>query len=367
MKKLFICLACVLAYAALLCACGAAAPAATATPEPTPTPTEPPTEYTVTDESAEEILALADIESLERVDASGSHEYEALLELYNARPDVEVSWNYELGGQSYPNTTQELKVTSLDGLEDALRYLPELNYVDVIDTEATVDDLDRFSAIRPDIFYYWSFVHDGFTIRTDIECYSSLRGDRNHGFSDETMYPMLKYCKHLKALDLGHNQLTDSSISLIGELTELEVLIIADNPFTDASPLGNLSNLVYLEMFMCHGVDDFSFLNNLTKLVDLNLCYDEGLTDLDFLANTPDIKFFLFKYTSVTQEDYEYWQAQYPEAILNIGDGNRESCESGWRETERNYQIRYAFACWRSIVDYRNYWDVDYNFDTYNY
>ena len=70
-----------LLIALLLCACGGQ-PAPVPTPEPAPSPTpEPPRTIVLTDESAEEILALADCGYLERIDASASHEYEALLSL----------------------------------------------------------------------------------------------------------------------------------------------------------------------------------------------------------------------------------------------------------------------------------------------
>lgn len=350
----------------VFCACGRDSQPPAATPEPTPTPTPPPTEMVLGDESAAEILALADIPSLQRVDGTASHEYAALLELSHSRPDCEVFWNYEFEGTVYPSTATELKAQGLDGLEDAVRYLPALTYIDVIDTPATVEDLDRYYEINPDAFYYWSFVHDGFTIRTDIQVYSSLRDAIIHRFTSEELYPMLKYCKHLKALDLGHNDLTD--IYWIGQLKELEVLILADNPnLVDASPLGNLENLIYLEFFMNHGVEDFSFLNNLTKMRDLNLCYTDHIGEMEFLANMPDITFLMVKYSDCTSDTFKYWQAQYPDAIMVFYDGDIHSCNSGWRDTQRNYQIRYAFGNWRHVLDYNHYDDVSFNFDDFVY
>ena len=357
-----------------LCACGAEAPAtgaeepaqAVQTPEPPSEPTPAPTSWTVTDESAEEILALAEIESLRTVDATASGEYDALLELYRLRPDCEVLWNYSFEGTVYPNTATELKAQGLEGLEDAVRYLPALTYIDVIDTPATVEDLDRLYDINPDAFYYWSFWHDRFLIRTDIQVYSSLRDAICHRFTSEEMYPMLKYCKHLKALDLGHNNLTD--LTWLGKLTELEVLILADNPdLVDASPLANLTNLHYLEFFMNHKVEDFSFLNSLTNLEELNLCRTDHIGDMAFLENLPKLKFLMVKYSDCTRETFQYWEERFPDARMVFYDGNIESCDSGWRDTQKNYQIRYAFANWRHVVDYRHFDDVTIDLDRYVY
>ena len=366
MRKIWMML--ILAALLLCTACAAPAPEATPapTPEPTPEPTPMPTEYVIGSESAEEILALAEIPTLTYIDGRSSKEYAAMLKLRELLPDCEILWEYELQGVKYPSDTTELTVTDLIGLEDAIRYLPELNYIDLIESPATVEDLDRYSAINPDIFFYWSFVHDGFEIRTDIEVYSSLRDLGYHRFTDEEMYPMLKYCKKMKALDLGHNDITD--LSYIGQMKDLEVLIIADNPnLVDASPLANLEKLTYLEFFMNHKVEDFSWLDNLTRLDALNLCYCDYLTELDFLANMPDMGFGMFKFCNVSHEELSYWQEQLPEAYLTTNDGSIHSCEGGWRDTTRNHQIRYAFAAWQHVLDYRTYSDVDYDFSFYNY
>lgn len=364
MRKHLISIICILVFAFMLAGCGAsepeATPAPTATPVPTPEPTPMPTEYTITTESVEEILALAEIPTLEFVDAKGSTEYAAIVQLTELLPECEIVWEYEFQGVKYPSDTTELTVTELEGLEDAIRYLPKLNYIDLIDSPATVEDLDRYSEINPNIFFYWSFVHEGIVIRTDIEVYSSLRDLNYHRFTDEEMYPMLKYCKNLKMLDLGHNDIRD--LTLIGQLKDLEVLIIADNPnLVDASPLANLEKLTYLEFFMNDKVEDFSWLNSLTKLDALNMCYCTYLTELDFLENMPDMGFAMFKFCNVSKEELAYWQEQLPNAYLTTWDGSIHSCDGGWRETVRNAQIRTAFAGWRNIVDYRHFSDVDFD------
>ena len=363
MKRLLSILSALLLCLAL-CACGrAAAPEPAPTLEPTPEPTPAPTEYTITDESAEEILALAEIPSLRRIDAEGCREYEALLALREALPDCEIRWAVEVQGQKYPSDTRELKLSSLEGAEEALRALPELETLDLLEAGAELADLDRLSAIRPDVFYLWEFPFRGFTIRTDIECYSTLQDIGFTRADDEAFYPLLKYCKHLKALDLGHNGITD--VSMIGEMKDMEVLILADNPIVDASPLGKLKKLVYLELFLCHDIQDFSFLNELTELTDLNLCYDENCTSMDFLEHMPKMRFLLVKYAGISQSEFNRWAERLPEVEMVYWDGDRESCNSGWRDTHRNYQIRFCFSNWPNLVSFTHYDDALFNFDGY--
>ena len=174
---------------------------------------------------------------------------------------------------------------------------------------------------------------------------------------------MLKYCRRLKQLDLGHNVMTDASIRLIGELTDLEVLILGDNPnLTDLSPLGNLTKLTFLEIFLNHNVKDFSFLNKLTNLDMLEACYCDNLTSLDFLANMPNFKVGMFKYTGVSQEEFDKWEARLPEGAWMLLHGDGYSCSDGWRDILKTNQIQIADSSWRYMIDYRRFDDYDCNY-----
>lgn len=61
-------------------------------------------------------------------------------------------------------------------------------------------------------------------------------------------------------------------------MPQLRVLIIACNKVEDISPLANLTNLEYLEVFK-NKIRDISPLSGLTNLIDLNICfnYSQGL------------------------------------------------------------------------------------------
>ena len=354
---------------AILCACGVQnqppaipEPALTPepTPEPTPTPTPPPTEWTLSDESAEDILALAEIPSLVHIDATACSDYEALLQLQELLPDCEILWEYEFQGVRYPSDTTALTVTDLTGLEDALRYLPALTDVDLLEAGAKLEDLDRYYEIRPDVFYLWEFPWGPYTVRTDIPVFSSLQpiGFIPH---DESFYaPIIKYCTKLKALDLGHNRFSD--ITPIGRMKDLQILILADDQLTDASCLANLHELTFLELFLNEELEDFSFLNEMPKLRDLNLCYCRKLDSLEFLDNMPELETLLVKYTGLDSEYYNSWKEKRPDVRMVLWDGNPESTGSGWRETSRNRMIRTTFSNWPFVVRYESYNDLDFEF-----
>lgn len=355
-----------------LCACaGAQQPAAspeptvvpTPTPEPTPEPTPTPvTSVVLGEESAEEILALASNPNLREVDGTASAETEALAELQRLLPDCEVHYVYDYQGQSLPGDTAELTVTDADGAEEALRCLPCLKRVDMTACDWSVADMERLEELYPDIDFIWTLHFGSWTVASDITCFSTLRtGDpANHHFTNEELYPLLRFCHHLRALDLGHNSLTD--LTLIGQMHELQVLILADNQtLTDISPLADLSELYYLELFLCRDVEDFSPLASLTKLKDLNLSYDKHFSDLSLLENFPDFENGWFRNTGVTREQADAYLAGHPGVTLLVGSPSDPSSTAfGWRNTARNTAIRNAFTYWPTVADWRHWDDIEY-------
>ncbi len=333
------------------------------TPAPTPEPTQPPTEWTITGESAEEILALADIPSLRQIDACGSTEYDALIKLRELLPDCEIRWEYTFEGVRYPSDAVRLHASSLDGLEDALRALPALEEVELLEAAPTLEELDHLSEQWPDIFWLCELDFHGMPLRTDILVYSSLQPIGFYRHDDSFYYPLLKYCTRLKALDLGHNAIGPSSMELIGKLTDLQVLILADDCIQDASPLANLKELIFLELFLDKDIEDFSFLCELHKMKDLNLCYCKHLTSLDFMEEMPELEFLMLKYTGVNPQYFIEQQEAHPGIRMVLYDGDIESTTSGWRGTTRNKMIRTTFSNWPNVIRYDRYNDLDFNFN----
>lgn len=334
-----------------------ASPSPSPTAPPTPSPTPAPTSWVVTDESAEEILALGEIGTLREIDATASREYEALLTLCQMLPECDIRWVYPFGGEMIPSDTEELTVTDTEGLDQALRYLPDLRKVDMLACTLTTEEMENYSQLRPDIDFLWMVRFGKWEVRSDITIFSTLSTDIGHPYRyvDEEMYPLLRFCHKLRALDLGHNDLCD--LTLIGELSELQVLILVDNQrVTDISPLANLKNLRYLELFTDENIRDFSPLEGLTAMEDLNLSWCKYLDNIDFIANMPNFQNGWFRFTGVDREDVEQFSGR---DICFTYDHNREEVSStawGWRSTERNIAIRKAFSKWREIEEYIS-WD----------
>lgn len=322
------------------------APAATPAPTEIPATASPVSLTLDGSETADEILALSSLPSLREIDATQSREYEALLSLRELLPDCSIRWSCRFDGRSWPSDTRSLTVHSLDGLAELLCYLPALESVDLTGTDASLSDLEQLDAVRPDVFYLWDFEFNGQRIRTDVEVFSTRRDGMHHRFTDEELYPLLKYCRRLKALDLSHNALHD--VSQIGEMADLEILILADNYITDATPLRLCTKLTHLELQMNRGIRDFSFLPRLAALRELNVCYDPWCVNLDFLENMPDFAFGMFKFTDVDSDDYSAWADKRPDARLVYWSDDTDSNGNGWRDWPRNRAIRELFADWQA-------------------
>lgn len=328
-------------------------PLSAPSPSPTPEPTPAPTEYTITGESAEEIAALGEISTLRHIDATASREYEALAKLRAALPECEMDWVYELNGVEYPGDTEELTVETLDGLEDALRYLPDIRFVDMLACEVTTDDIDRCMEINPDADYLWWVKFGRWVVRSDIQIFSSMRTTDNHYYTNEELYPLLHYCKKMRALDLGHNALTD--LTDIGNMTDLQVLIIADNEYlTDLSPLKNLDKLYYLEMFLCINITDFSGLDGMVSMEDMNCRYCRYLDDPSFLANMPNLRMLYCANTGLGLREIAPYRIEG--CSYETASEDYSSVYHGWRATDRNIAIRHLFHHFEDVKEFIS-WD----------
>ena len=177
-------------------------------------------------------------------------------------------------------------------LAEILDRMPNLKEVRLFDAEMTTEDQEwLFDQYYPDVFFGFTIHIGPHAIRTDQTAFSTLhyssptKDDPRH--TSEELYA-LRMCTRLKALDLGHNYLTD--LNFLYFMPDIEVLIISPNyGLEDISPVANCKNLVYLECFNTP-ITDLSPLAGLTELRDLNLTRDGLITDLSPLYNLPKLQ-----------------------------------------------------------------------------
>ena len=316
----------------------------------------------LTGEGPEEILALLGETALEYVDASASTCYPELLALHAALPDCVIDYSLDLGGQTVRSTDtaaalEKGNAITPEELTEKLDYLPWLEELDIFALNWPEADCLAVMEAHPGLKLIWPVRFIDYVVPSNITCFSSQ--PRTLFCTTERLMPLFTYCTDLVALDLGHQVLRD--LEPIRNLKKLKVLILADSAITDISPLEDLTELEYLELFVNAAITDFTPLEKLTKMVDLNLCYCNQLDNLDFLDNMPNLEmaWFSFGYNRFTPEQQAKVREAHPDCTFMFLPG-RESTGDGWRQTDRNVEIRRAFRNWRLVEKFVSWDDVTY-------
>ena len=318
--------------------------------------------------------ALGRLHALQRLDLRGAElspvELKALLPLCPA----DTSYDIFLFGRTFSADSEEFDlsgtpVSDTAGIEAAVSLMPKLKKVVMCGCGLSDEEMEALCAQYPDVDFIWLITFGGgrFTVRTDLVSFSTLRthfGEEQHRFTDEELAPLFRYCRHLRALDLGHNYIRD--ITPIGELRELRILILGDNPYLeDFSPLGNLTELEYLELFNSHVDYDFSFLYKLHKIRYLNLSFFSALDDIAYIDGMPELKMFWLRGTGIPDETAATYAAQRPDVLFHYGNCGwvaSATCH-GWRKTETNILVRTLFRSWRDVAAINGLDDVRFDPD----
>lgn len=185
-----------------------------------------------------------------------------------------------------------IRTVDREELAALIDEMPNVKEVRLFDAEMTTEDQEwLFDRYYPKIFFGFTIHIGPHTIRTDQTAFSTLhyssptKDDPRH--TSEELF-CLRMCTRLKALDLGHNYLTD--LNFLNWMPDIEVLIISPNyGLKDISPVANCKNLVYLECFNTP-ITDLSPLAGCTKLRDLNLTRDGLITDISPIIDLPNLE-----------------------------------------------------------------------------
>ncbi len=280
--------------------------------------------------------------------------FEQMDALTAAFPQISFSFSFELFSRQLTTQTMELDLngytlSSPEEIADKLKYLPNLTTADLSNCGLTNEQMEQLIAQFPSVKFVWVIKIGAWEVRTDITAFS--KGNRKTfpngmgrfteegktNFHDEDIQ-VLKYCKDLVYLDLGHgNRITD--VSVISQLTNLRVLIVSMNKIVDISPLASLKNLECLEIYQ-NPITDISVVTELSKLKYLNCSatYIDDITPLLGLTNLEMLWFVNVR--NVTQEQRQ--QLNDTLTNCNICFRANSSGEGGW--TGNGLYIEYQTA-----------------------
>ena len=230
-------------------------------------------------------------------------------------------------------------------LEAFMSSLPNLKKLDMYATEIRRGRIAHLAAAFPQVEFGWTMVIEPCSnklhperrrlhlVRADDTAFSTLHNKYCTGHTDLD-FSVLKYCRNLQALDIGHNKVTD--LSFLYDLPHLKVLILALNNISDITPIGSLKELEYLEIFRNY-ITDISPLANCKNLVDLNLCNNtisdySPLLELKHLRRLWLARSNNYGNVPLPSGTVDKLQAALPDCLINT---TSTGTEGGWRNHVR--------------------------------
>lgn len=192
-----------------------------------------------------------------------------LMKLANNFPDILVRCELPLAGQRFLTDLTEIDISGCTVTEDEidrmLPYFPRLEKLDMSFCGIADEEMDALNQRHPEVSIVWTLKIGEAKTRTDAIYF--YPAEVNYYPTNAEM-EKLRYCHDLIAVDIGHTRATDCEF--LWHTPKVKYLILADTGITDITPVGNLNDLIYLELFNLK-IDDYSPLLNCKKLQDLNI------------------------------------------------------------------------------------------------
>lgn len=191
------------------------------------------------------------------------------MEICDSLPGILVRCELPLAGQYFSTDSTRIDISNcpvtVEEVEQILPYFPLLEKLDMSFCGIADEDMDALNQRHPEVSIVWTVTIGMVKTRTDAVYF--YPAEANYYPTNEEM-TKLRYCTELVAIDIGHTRATDCEF--LWYTPKVRYLILADTGITDITPVGNLKELIYLELFNLR-TKDYSPLLNCTKLQDLNI------------------------------------------------------------------------------------------------
>ena len=284
---------------------------------------------------------------LQRLDFTGCGlGTDALQPVAEAHPELTVVWTMDLYGVPVSTDAEEIDLSRRDvrdggaAVESVLPCFRHLKKVDMSRCGVSNEEMDALDQRHPDVRFVWTVFFSIYSLKTDATNFIAARFvNQAKLYSGECW--VLRYCRDLQALDLGHKNLTD--LNFLYELPKLKYLILVENDIRDITPIGSLQDLIYLEIFWTK-VEDLSPLINCKKLLDLNICYIYSKPDraFDVLMQMPWLERLWYCGNALSDEQIGALAANMPDCEMYMLP-HGESTGGTWRTHPRYYEMRDFF------------------------
>ncbi len=260
-----------------------------------------------------------------------------------AYPGADVIWRFTIYGVEVGSTDEEVDLSNIPiadtaEIENALPYMPHLRKVVMCDCGISDEDMDALNRRYDDVRFVW-MVHFGtYYLRTDETSFiaSLFKGSEGNycNLYDDMVQP-LRYCTDLVALDLGH--MSFKKCDFVSGMTHLRFLILADGKVDDISPLANLKELYFCELFL-DPFTDISPLLQCPALRHLNICHCE-IADVDDLLKMTWLDRLWFMSEYLSYEDLHRLLDGLPDTQKQLG-MTGTATGGTWRYDPSYYEMR---------------------------
>lgn len=285
-------------------------------------------------ELLEKLQYLPEMESIHFVQPQMAGE--DLLALRQRYPDIAITWEKDVLGQTFCDDVTELDfsgtlLTSTEEMEEAMTYFPSLQKLILSDCGLDYEELAAYrDRVRDRYKVVWTVVCGRISIRTDAESIMSYKYNM-FDLQDKELVN-LKYCEDMICVDLGHNYLR--SCDWAAGMPKLKYLILAhNNGLRDISGLANCKELIYLEIGWT-ALRDLTPLLGCTSLEDINMKY--VFCDADVIVQMPWLKNVFW--SGCPERNFELLETASPDTYILTGEEDWNTRR--WRKLDNYFGQR---------------------------
>ena len=284
---------------------------------------------------------------------AGKFKPSELIKVKNALPEgAEFHFTVNWSNIPYSDQTTDLDLRELKGavkvedLEALVELCPNIRSIDN-SAKMYPSNKEMLALIEkyPEIRFEWivSF-GKGHYCATTATTFTTANPPSSGKELSSAKLELLKYCPHLKALDLGHNNVT--TLDFLQYVPELELLIIGQNHVKDITPIGQLKHLQYAELFT-NPFTDLSPLANCTELIDLNITNCQ-VTDLKALDNIQTLeRLWANMVRSLPEGEMDRFKSLHPDCQVDYQPSHAATVD-GWRDKSPNNRYKHYIWCFKN-------------------
>lgn len=272
---------------------------------------------------------------------------EELILLRQEYPDVQIHWDVTIFGNTYPDDTTELDISSqsigsIDRAREIASKFPSLEKLIVDSSGITDDDMAAYrEEMRSSYKVVWTIIFtDTCSARTDDTVFFPQA--QIACLHDEEAVK-LRYCEEMICVDMGHHPI--KSVEFVRYMPHLKYLILAWTCVEDITPLETCKELIFLELD--HDVvHDYTPLLGCTALEDLNINDHQWTVSIEPIKQMTWLK-NLWACSRNYTEKLELTEALTETNVVTVNPpttfiSSTQRCPDGlgWRNLENYYDMR---------------------------